>query len=465
VKRALALLTVLILAATGGAVAYQAAARQRDYRAALARGDAALKDDQTFTAIEAYSGAIELRPDSMLASLRRGQTYQRRGGLGDLDAAARDFRTASRLDPAATRPLEELGDVLYQLQRYTPAAEAYERGLRLDDRSARVGYKLAVARFHAGDIDAALAALNQVVRLDGGLPEAYSLLGVCLREKRRAPDALRAFERAVALAPGLIQAREELADLYGGAGRRGEELEQLQVLAGLDRDRVERQVAIGLAHARAGHADLAVLTLGSALERWPDEPLLYRALGQVWLDTAQSHGDPVALSKAREALERVASGPGASSESLVLYGRALLQGGDAEAAERVLQQATTRFPVEPAAFLFYASTAERQTHIAAAREALIRYGGLISSDPDFVSRASRIAALSLRLNDERAAVKWLAQAASASPGDLRLVAALADAQVRAGDQSAARTTITRGLEKDPQNAALLRLARRVKPPS
>ena len=29
-----------------------------------------------------------------------------------------------RLDPAATRPLEELGDVLYQLQRYTPAAEA-----------------------------------------------------------------------------------------------------------------------------------------------------------------------------------------------------------------------------------------------------------------------------------------------------------------------------------------------------
>lgn len=464
-KRALALLTVLSLAAAGGAVAYQAAARQRDYRAALARGDAALKDDQTFTAIEAYSGAIELRPDSMLASLRRGQTYHRRGGLGDLDAAARDFRTASRLDPAATRPLEELGDVLYQLQRYTPAAEAYERSLRLDDRSARVGYKLALARFRDGNIDAALTALNQVVRLDGRLPDAYYLLGVCLRETRRTPDALRAFERAVELAPGLIQAREELADLYRAANRRGEELEQLQMLAGLDRDRVERHVAIGMAHARAGHSDLAVLALGSALERWPDEPLLYRALGQVWLDTARSRGDAVALSKAREALERVASGPGASSEILVLYGRALLQNGDLEAAERTLQQATTRFPVEPSAFLLYASTAERQTHLDAARDALIRYGGLVSSDPDFVSRASRIAALSLRLNDERTAVSWLAQAASASPGDLRLVAALADAQLRAGDQSAAATTIARGLEKDPQNAALLALAPRVKPRS
>jgi tetratricopeptide (TPR) repeat protein len=463
VKRSLALLTVLILAATGGAVAYQAAARQRDYRAALARGDGALKDDQTFTAIEAYSGAIELRPDSMLAYLRRGQTYQRRGGRGDLDAAARDFRTASRLDPAATRPLEELGDVLYQLQRYTPAAEAYERGLRLDDRSARVGYKLALARFRDGNVDAALTALNQVVRLDEHLSDAYYLLGVCLREKRRTPDALRALERAVALAPGLIQAREELADLYGAANRRGEELEQLQVLAGLDRDHVERQAAIGLAHARAGHSDLAVLTLGNALERRPDEPLIYRALGQVWLETAQSRGDRVALSKAREALARVASGPDASSEILVLYGRALLQDGDVEAAERTLQQATTRFPVEPSAFLLYASTAERQTHIEAARDALIRYGGLVPSDPDFVSRASRIATLSLRLNDGRTAVNWLERAASASPSDLRLVAALADAQFRIGDQSAAETTIARGLEKDPRNAALLVLARRVNP--
>ena len=125
--------SLLALAAVGAAVAYQAAARERDYRDLLARGDAALRDDQTFGAIEAYSGAIALRPDSMLAHLRRGETYQRRG---ELEAAARDFRAAAALDPTATRPLEALGDVLYQLQRFDRAAEAYERCLRLDDRSA-----------------------------------------------------------------------------------------------------------------------------------------------------------------------------------------------------------------------------------------------------------------------------------------------------------------------------------------
>jgi tetratricopeptide (TPR) repeat protein len=399
----------------------------------------------------------------MLASLRRGQTYERRGGRGDMDAAVRDFRTASKLDPAATRPFEELGDALYQLQRYAPAADAYERRLGLDDRSAAIGYKLALARFRDGHIDGALTALDQALRLDDHMSDAYYLLGVCLREKHRLPDALVAFEKAVALAPGLVRAREELADLYGAANRRGEELEQLQVLAGLDRDHVERQVAIGLAHARAGHADLAVLTLGSALERWPDEPVLYRAIGQVWLDTAQSRGDRVALRKAREALARVASGPGASSDLLVLYGRALLMDGDAEAAERALQQATTRFPVEPAAFLLYASTAERRSHAEAALNALIRYEGLVTTDAAFVSRASRIAALSLRVNDAKTAVIWLTRAASAGPGDLRVVANLADAQLRAGDREAAEATVARGLDKEPQNALLQVLARRIDP--
>src|ERR1700731_117237 len=128
-------MAVLALTVGGAALAYKEAARQADYLAHLTRGDNALREDQTFTAIEAYSGAIALRPDSMLAYLRRGQTYRRRG---DLDASARDFRSAAALDPTATRPLEELGDVLYQLQRYARAADAYERCLRLDDRSARV---------------------------------------------------------------------------------------------------------------------------------------------------------------------------------------------------------------------------------------------------------------------------------------------------------------------------------------
>jgi tetratricopeptide (TPR) repeat protein len=457
VKRSIAAMTLLVLVAVA-AVAYQAAARQRDYSALLTRGDTALRDDQTFGAIEAYSGAIALRPDSMLAYLRRGQTYQRGGDRGDLDAAVRDFRRAAALDPTATRPLEALGDVLYQQQRYDRAADAYGRSAGLDDRSARVDYKLALAHYRNRAVDAALTALYEAVRLDDRMANAHYLLGMCLREKGRTAEALRAIERAVSLEPGFMPAREELADLYGAANRRAEQLEQLQVLAGLDRDRAERQVAVGMAHARRGHWDLAVLTLGGALERHPTEPDIYRALGQVWLERPRD--DPAFLSKAREALERAASSPSATSESLALYGRALLEAGETENAERTFQQATTRYPIDRSAFLLYASTAEKQNHLDSARNALIQYGSLVPNDADFVSRAARIASLSLRLNDAQTAVVWFERAASSSPNDVTLLAALADAQIRSGDRPAGQATLARALEKDPKNTQLLALARR-----
>jgi len=436
VKRRLAALVLLAAAIGGGALTYHAAARDRDYRVLLGRGDAALRDDQTLAAIEAYSGAIARRPDSMLAHLRRGQTYQRRG---DLEAAARDFQRAAILDGTATRPLEELADVRYLQQRFHRASEIYEQALRLDDRAARVSYKLALSRYRDGRTDGALSALDAALRLDDQMTEAYYLEALCFRAQRRAAEAQRALEKAVALSPGLIAAREELADLYGSLGRRGDQLEQLQVLAGLDRSHIERQIAVGQAHARwaadpredaskrASQADLAVLTLGAALERTPDQPEIYSALGRVWLDIAQTRGESGALNKALEALERAGSSGAATSDALTLYGRALLESGRADLAERVLQQATERYPVEPGAFLYYADAAEQQNRFDAARQALLQYGALMGDTDGFPERAWRLATLSLKLKDPATAVAW----------------------------------VERGLEKDPANAALLDVRERL----
>src|SRR2546428_1156441 len=314
VKRTLILIAVVALTSAAAALMYQIAGRDRDYRILLERGDRALREDQTFAAIEAYSGAIALRPDSMIAHLRRGETYQRRG---DLDTAAHDFQTAAKLDPTATRPLDELGDVRYIQQRYKRAIEIYEQYLRLDDRAARVTYKLALARFRDGDLKDALTALDAALRLSDRMADAHYLQGLCFRAQQRMTEAQQALERAIAVSPGFIAAREELADLFAAQGRRADELAQLQVLAGLDPARVERQVAVGVAHARwfadpqdsasrrSDHADLAVLTLGGAPERTPDQTLAYSTLGPVWPDIARARNDRAAPNKARPALQRL----------------------------------------------------------------------------------------------------------------------------------------------------------------
>jgi tetratricopeptide (TPR) repeat protein len=424
-KRMFAAAVLLAAGAVVAALAYQAAARDREYREYLADGASALADDQTFGAIEAYSGAIALRPDSMLAHLRRGEAYQRRN---ELEAATNDFRRAADLDPSATRPLEALGDVLYERGRYQRSAEVYERRLAVDSLSARVSLKLATARFRAGQIDLALTAAREAVRLDENLADAHYLIGICLRDKQQPADAIAALEKAAAISPALVPAREELAELYAGLGRRGDELEQLQLIAVLDRSRPERQIAVALAQARGGESELAVLTLSHALDRTPGHPLIFGALGQIWLRQAVSRGDLVALGKALEALEPAAATDEATSTILGAYGQALLMDNQIEAAERVLLQATRRYPIDPSALATYAAVAERLNHAAEARTALIDYGALVTEEPDFGARAASIARLSLRLEDPTTAASWIA----------------------------------RGLEKDPANAALQALDTRVK---
>jgi tetratricopeptide (TPR) repeat protein len=447
-KRVLFAMAVLAITAVGAAVAFQAAAREREYRDLMAQGDSALGSSDTLAAIEDFSGALVLRPDSMLAHLKRGETYRQRG---DLDNAARDFREASSLDPTATRPLEQLGDTLFQQQRYKAAVEAYEARLRLDDRSEAIRYRIGLTHYRDRNLDAAITALRAAITLDPQSTDAHYLAGVCLREKGNLPQALSELQKAVQLSPGSIPAREELADLFSALNRSAEEIEQLDVLAALD-SRLERRIAVGLAHARAGHLDLAVLTLGSAIERAPDQPVLYGALGRVWLDIAETRPDrPDAIGKALEALARAASSPTATSDVKTLYGRALFDDHQLDAAEQVLQQATERFPVDPTAFSELARVAEQLKHFDSARTALVSYNALVGDDAEFPQRALRIGLLSLGMNDPATATTWLTRASGAASDDLKAIVTAAEAQLKAGHRDAAQATLRRGLQLEPAN--------------
>src|SRR5207248_2990153 len=107
------------------------------------------------------------------------------------------------------------------------AADAYAKCLRLDDRSSRVSYKLAVTHYTSRNYESAISLLTPVTTLnDEKRPDASYLLGMSLRARGRTDDAIRALQKSVAVAPDLVPAREELAELYAAAGRRSDELEQ-----------------------------------------------------------------------------------------------------------------------------------------------------------------------------------------------------------------------------------------------
>jgi tetratricopeptide (TPR) repeat protein len=130
----LALGATLLLAA-GAVLALVSLRNEREYERLVLAGDAALASTDLSGAIEAYTGAITLKDDSMAAFLKRGLAYRRRG---EPEAALRDLRRASVLDPSAPRVFEGHGGVNLGLARSERAAGRGEDSLALDDRQAVV---------------------------------------------------------------------------------------------------------------------------------------------------------------------------------------------------------------------------------------------------------------------------------------------------------------------------------------
>ena len=238
---------VLLAAAMAGVFLYTGVTRNTEYRRLVAAGDDALGHEQVFLALEAFSGAIALKSESMLAYLKRGETYHRRG---DLAAALRDLTRASALAPEATRPLEQLGDVSQALGRHEEAAGHYAAYVARDDRAPRVLYKLALAHHRAGRTTRTIPLLRQLVELAPEMPEAHYLLGISLRDQDRLDAATEALSQVVTLSSGFTIAREALSGVFAAAGRLNEQVEQLEALAALETDRPERDVALELATER-----------------------------------------------------------------------------------------------------------------------------------------------------------------------------------------------------------------------
>ena len=442
VKRAsLALLLVAITAAL--AYGYTVTRQERLYRQLLLQGDAASARGETFAALAAFSDAIAIKPESMAGYLKRGEIHRRRG---DLESAAVDLQRAAAIDPSSPRALELLGDLESARDAHDAAAGHYAASARLDDRPP-VLYKLGLARYLSGATAAAAEALTAASALDSRFAEAQYLLGVCLLELDRPKEGEAALRRALALAPGLAPARQQLADLYGVQGRRAARLAELERLASDPADPA-RQITLALAYAENGHTTRAVRLLRRLTERYPDHPGASLALGRLWLDAAHSPQDHVELSSAVDALEQaVAVHP--SATALSELARAYMRTGNVTGAAAALRQAAQSGPVEPEMYLRLAELAGRAAHRGTARDALVSYYALVDPASRRPGIALRIADLSMQLREPAVAVRWYQQAAAdddASPG---VLLKLADAQSQTGDAPGARLTLQRLLEQEP----------------
>jgi tetratricopeptide (TPR) repeat protein len=346
--------------------------QSRAFRRLLAEGDAAVAAGQMPAAIEAFSGAVALRPQSMLPYLRRGDTYRRQGRY---ESAERDLSQARTLDSTAPQPLELEGDARMARGDTRAAAASYRGYLALDDRAPRLQYKLGVALFRSGDLAGATEAARRAIALDPALAQAHQLLGIVALARGQAADASAALTRALELDPASAATRAVLADLYASLGRTRDEIAHLEAAAVLDASRPEGLVALALGYDRHGRHDFALTTLERADERFPRSAVVGTAAARLWLTRGPTAPGGEEIRRAVQVLGPLAT-ESASGETLALYGRALLLKGELIPARDALVRATTRLPVPADAFLDLAVVEARLGHVDAARLARARHDAL-----------------------------------------------------------------------------------------
>ena len=461
VKWMLAVVAILGSVA-GGVVVVQRLDRDREYRLLLARGEQALQTGNNYEAIEDFSGALALRPDSMVAYYRRGEAYH--ADHHD-DWAIRDLREASRLAPDAVQPLVALGQVYDDRNEPIEAARWYgEAADRLHDEDPALLYALALARYRAGSPAAAIDPLRRAIERNDSVAQTHYLLGLVYRDMNRIDEAIDALQRAIKVSPSLTPAREELADVFRSQGDLVEEMSQLQDLAALDRND-ERHIAIAMAHTRRGQFDLALATLAEVSPAAVDTSHLQLTRGRIYLARAERTLDRQWARKAQDVFEQALSGGARRSEGLALYGRALFLMGDPRAAERTLREAVGTPPIDPEAFEYLADACERLSHLVDARDALVSLDALegdTAAPGVRGARARRIGTLSLQANDPKRAADYLDQAIDAGDTDASTLGLLADAYWRSGSRDLARATLAKALEQDPRSVDLARLGRTIK---
>jgi len=266
-----------------------AAYRDGDLPAALAQfplDHPATDSDHLYYAALLLSVGNVAETEATLASItNHSERFERLAG------ALRQLIAAVKRQPAATTAEPQLASEFlaasYFEQSQAIREISLQKALRLAQAATRVspnfGFaweRVAELEFGFGRTDAALAALNQSLRLAPRNAQALALKGFVLARQNQPQEALQWFDRALAadsalgnawLGRGLV--RIHLGDPKGGR-------EDLLVAAALEPQRAELRSYLGKAYTAAGDDAHAAKELALAKKLDPNDPTawLYSAL-------------------------------------------------------------------------------------------------------------------------------------------------------------------------------------------
>ena len=122
-------------------------------------------------------------------------------------------------DPGNFQSLVELGNLNFDAENFSGAADYYAKALDVQPEDANVRTDLGTALYYSNRVDAAVAEFEKSLAIDPDHPQTLFNMGVVLLEERNDREgAIQLWEHLVDVNPGYSQigmVREEIARLKG----------------------------------------------------------------------------------------------------------------------------------------------------------------------------------------------------------------------------------------------------------
>ena len=380
-------------------LAESAASPAEEYRLHRAAGFAAQAAKDPSRAFSELQRAATINPDPEALSAAAEASLQ----AGHPDVAAVDLARLADANEGKDRnhALERLSVVEEQRGRFQEALVALDR-IPTDQRDASIERRAAFLATKIRDLEAAVRHAQRVADLE---PTRGNLraLGEAQLAAGHPDAAVESFQRALNLPPGNDSSlREMLANSLAAVGRpslAAGEFETLAAEAKVSADKYRLELAAGFAALKAGDLGRALMAFRQAVAIEANQKSLEAAA-----ETAFQAGQ---LAEAAGYLERLAAA------------------GDDDVDSRVRHLDRL------------SSVYEMMGQARKAKEALTRLSKVAQSKPEIIRRE---AVLAQKLGDRQAMLAHLRELVAAEPSENNL-AALADAQIGAGQSSAAATTL------------------------
>ena len=173
-------------------------------------GSALRKLGQTDEAVKQYREATRLKPGFAEAHNNLGTVLV---AAGRLDEALAAFSETIRLKPDEALPHINMADALRRLNRRDEAIASLRTAIALQPDLAFAHYSLGNLLYETGELEAAVREYHEALRYE---PEAsahgiYNDLGVALALSGKRQEAIAAFDRALAIKPDFLDARNNRA--------------------------------------------------------------------------------------------------------------------------------------------------------------------------------------------------------------------------------------------------------------